>query len=53
MIKQILGLVEDLEMPPLNRREKYPALTADEIARLRAWIEAGAPWPEAPAANRR
>ena len=51
MIKQISGLVEDLEMPPLNRREKYPALTADEIARLRTWIEAGAPWPESHSMN--
>lgn len=34
-------------MPPLNRRDKYPALSAEEIARLRAWIDAGAPWSQA------
>jgi hypothetical protein len=37
--------VEDLEMPPLNRRGKYPALSAEELQRVRAWIDAGAPWP--------
>jgi len=36
--------IEDLEMPPLNRREKFPALSADEIALLRSWIDAGADW---------
>jgi hypothetical protein len=39
------GEVEDLEMPPLDRREKYPALSDEEIARLKLWIDAGAPWP--------
>jgi hypothetical protein len=37
--------VEDLEMPPMAKREKFPALTSDETARLRAWIEKGAHWP--------
>jgi hypothetical protein len=45
MIHYTLGEVEDLEMPPLNRRQKYPALSADEVAVLRGWINAGAPWP--------
>lgn len=30
-------------MPPLDRRNKYPALTPAEIELLRAWIDAGAP----------
>jgi ankyrin repeat protein/mono/diheme cytochrome c family protein len=44
LIRYISDQVEDLEMPPLDRREKYPALTAIEITRLRAWIDAGASW---------
>jgi hypothetical protein len=30
--------VEDLEMPPLSRRAKYPALTKMEVETLRDWI---------------
>lgn len=44
LLRYVSGKVEDLEMPPLSRREKYPALSTEEIARVRAWIEAGAPW---------
>ena len=47
MIQYVSGKIEDLEMPPLDRREKYPALTVAEIDVLRAWIDAGAPWPAA------
>jgi len=36
--------VEDLEMPPLRRRDEYPALTAAEIGLIRDWIDAGAEW---------
>jgi len=35
-------LVEELEMPPLDKREKYPALTTQQIGILRAWIDQGA-----------
>ncbi len=45
---QVAGHIEDLEMPPLNRRDKYPGLSATEIERLRLWIEEGAPWPSRP-----
>ena len=45
IIQYVTGKIEDLEMPPLDRREKYPALTAAEIDVMRAWIDAGAPWP--------
>jgi N-acyl-D-amino-acid deacylase len=38
--------VEDLEMPPLGKRGKFPALTKEETGRLRAWIDQGAVWPE-------
>ena len=34
--------VEDMEMPPLRERKKYPALTAEELGTLRAWIAQGA-----------
>ena len=35
-------LVADMEMPPTDKRDKYPALTKDQIALLRAWIDQGA-----------
>jgi hypothetical protein len=35
-------LVEEMEMPPTDKREKYPALTKDQIALIRAWIDQGA-----------
>ncbi|MES2470445.1 MAG: ankyrin repeat domain-containing protein [Verrucomicrobiota bacterium] len=38
--------VEDLEMPPVAKRGKYPAISKDEAERVRAWIEQGAVWPE-------
>jgi hypothetical protein len=38
--------VEDLEMPPLAKRAKYPALTKDEIEKLNGWIAQGANWPD-------
>ncbi|MCX6951910.1 MAG: ankyrin repeat domain-containing protein [Verrucomicrobia bacterium] len=47
LIHYVTDKIEDLEMPPLDRREKYPALTAAEIALLRTWIDSGAPWPAA------
>jgi ankyrin repeat protein/mono/diheme cytochrome c family protein len=47
LVRYIADEIEDLEMPPLNRREKYPALSPDEVARLRAWIDAGAVWSDA------
>jgi len=38
----VADLVEDMEMPPKDKREKYPELTKDQIALLRAWIDQGA-----------
>lgn len=37
--------VEDLEMPPLDNREKYPSLSHQELKTLKDWIDAGAAWP--------
>ena len=46
LLRLVQDQVEDLEMPPLGKRGKFPALTRDEIVRLRAWIDQGAVWPE-------
>lgn len=35
-------LVVDMEMPPTDKREKYPAWTKEQIALVRAWIDQGA-----------
>jgi hypothetical protein len=35
-------LVADMEMPPTDKREKYPAWTKDQIGLVRAWIDQGA-----------
>lgn len=35
-------LVEEMEMPPIDKREKYPPLTKEQIGILRAWIDQGA-----------
>ncbi len=48
LLAYIADKVEDLEMPPLNRREKNPPLTADEIALVRTWIDSGASWDKTP-----
>jgi len=44
MFQYASGRIEDLEMPPLARRDKYPAFAPAEIELLRTWIDAGAPW---------
>lgn len=46
LLRYVQDRVEDLEMPPLKRRGKYPALTAAEVEMLRAWIDAGAVWEQ-------
>jgi len=38
----VADLVPEMEMPPLEKREKYPALTKQQIGLLRAWIDQGA-----------
>ena len=35
----------DLAMPPPDKRDKFPPLTADEVQTIRAWIDQGATWP--------
>jgi hypothetical protein len=46
LIHLVQDQVEDLEMPPVAKRGKFPALTKDEIAKLSGWIAQGANWPE-------
>jgi mono/diheme cytochrome c family protein len=46
LIRLVQDEVEDLEMPPVAKRGRFPALTSDETARLRAWIDQGASWPD-------
>ena len=43
MVIQVADLAEeDLRMPPVDKREKYPALTKEQIGLIRAWIDQGA-----------
>ena len=37
---------EDYHMPPVDKRDKYPVLTKEQIGLVRAWIDQGAKWPE-------
>ena len=39
---QVADLVKDMEMPPTDKRDKYPALTKDQVGLVRAWIDQGA-----------
>lgn len=42
LLRYVTDQVEDMEMPPLGRRAKYPALSEAEINTLKAWIADGA-----------
>ena len=42
LVAYVSELVEDMEMPPTDKRDKYPALTKEQIGLLRAWIDQGA-----------
>lgn len=42
LVHVVADLVADEEMPPLDKRDKYPALTKEQIGLLRAWIDQGA-----------
>lgn len=46
LLKFVQDQVDDLEMPPLAKRDEFPALTEDEISLLRKWIRQGAKWPD-------
>jgi hypothetical protein len=42
LVHQAADLVTDMEMPPTDKRDKYPALTKDQLGLVRAWIDQGA-----------
>lgn len=46
LIDYVSGGAPDSEMPPKAQRTRFPALTTDEVALLRAWIDQGAEWPK-------
>lgn len=46
MVHYIADLVEEMEMPPLGKREKYQAFTKAQIGLIRSWIDQGAKWPK-------
>ncbi len=43
---EVSGRVEGMEMSPLPKRDRFAALTKDEVELARAWIEQGAVWPD-------
>jgi hypothetical protein len=45
LLDYVSGRVEGMEMPPMPKRDKFAALTKDEVELVRAWIEQGAVWP--------
>lgn len=42
LVHYVSDLVADSEMPPTDKRDKFPALTKDQIGLVRAWIDQGA-----------
>ena len=42
LVHQAADLVADMEMPPTDKRDKYPPLTKEQIGLIRAWIDQGA-----------
>ena len=46
LVHFIAGIVEEMEMPPIDNRDKYPEITKEQIAIIRAWIDQGAKWPD-------
>lgn len=42
LILYVSDAVEEMEMPPVDKRDRYPALTKEQIGILRAWVDQGA-----------
>jgi mono/diheme cytochrome c family protein len=42
LVHMSADLVKDMEMPPTDKRDKYPALTKEQVGLVRAWIDQGA-----------
>ena len=47
LLRQVADQIDDLEMPPLRSRGKFPALTSQQVQLLADWINQGAKWPAA------
>jgi hypothetical protein len=45
LIAYLSGRAPESEMPPSAVRDRFPALSPDEVAVLRAWVDQGAEWP--------
>ena len=46
MFAKISANDPELAMPPLDKRDKFTGLSADEIELFRKWIDEGAKWPD-------
>ena len=46
LIDFVSGNVPDSEMPPKAQRRRFPTLSTDDVALLRAWVDQGAEWPK-------
>ncbi len=46
MFAKISANDPELAMPPLDKRDKFAGLSADEIELFRKWIDEGAKWPD-------
>jgi len=46
LIDYVSGRMPDSEMPPKAQRKRFPALSTDDVALLRAWVDQGAVWPK-------
>jgi hypothetical protein len=46
LIDYVSGNEPDSEMPPKAQRKRFPALSTDDVALLRAWVDQGAEWPK-------
>jgi hypothetical protein len=45
LIAYVSGKAPESEMPPRAVRDRFPALSPDEVALVRAWVDQGAEWP--------
>ena len=46
LLDYVRGRVEGMEMPPRPKRDRFAALTKEEVALVRAWVRQGAVWPK-------
>jgi mono/diheme cytochrome c family protein len=42
LLLQAAGLIEEMEMPPIDNRDRFPELTPEQLGLIRAWIAQGA-----------